>query len=298
MNTSVTRKIALCLVLLLPSLTFAHPGSGIAVDRSGNVYFIDTGAGVWKIDTRGQLTNLGGPRFHWMALDLDDRFANTKLPSGALGDVVRVGSKPGVLVSSDFPLAIGLDGNLYYSMYEPGAMKIYRLAPSGERSVLVNLPAKTVNGSPLENLKGLTVAPDGSLYFTENDAVRRVTMRGEISTVISKVHLEKCVKIPGMTGADNPLLRGLSVNAAGTIFVAADGCGSVLEISRAGKIIVRSTSESPWSPTATAFFGNDLYALEYLHTETETKTSRRDWVPRVRKITGPASKIIATVKRD
>ena len=61
----------------------AHPGSGIVVDRTGKVYFMDTGFGVWKIDLHGKLTRVGGPRFHWMAIDLDDRFAKVRLPSGS-----------------------------------------------------------------------------------------------------------------------------------------------------------------------------------------------------------------------
>jgi hypothetical protein len=35
--------------------TFAHPGAGIVVDRRGQVFFIDTGAGVWKIDLQGEV---------------------------------------------------------------------------------------------------------------------------------------------------------------------------------------------------------------------------------------------------
>jgi hypothetical protein len=107
----VSRTIAL-LAALLAAPALAHPGSGIAVDRQGQVYFLDTGSGPYKIDANGALVHLDGPRFHWLTLDSDDRFKNTTLPSGAAGEVTRVGTGPTLLVSSDFPLTIGGDGNL------------------------------------------------------------------------------------------------------------------------------------------------------------------------------------------
>src|SRR3981081_2161894 len=84
--------LVLAAVVLFPTSIMAHPGSGIVVDKHGEVYFIDTGAGVWKIDLQGKLTRLPGPRFHWMAIDYDDSFRTAKLPTGARGDVTRVGA--------------------------------------------------------------------------------------------------------------------------------------------------------------------------------------------------------------
>jgi hypothetical protein len=52
-------------------------------------------------------------------------------------------------------------------------------------------------------------------------------------------------------------------------------------------------TQSPWSPTAVALDGNDVYALEFLHT---TRDVRQDWLPRVRKIASDGtSRIVATV---
>jgi hypothetical protein len=54
--------------------------------------------------------------------------------------------------------------------------------------------------------------------------------------------------------------------------------------------------ESPWSPTAVALHGGDLYVLEYLHTAIE---DRRQWLPRVRRISPDGrTVIIATVSRQ
>jgi hypothetical protein len=48
---------------------FAHPGSGIVVDRLGQVYFVDTGQGVWRIGGTGEVSRHEGPAFHFMAGD-------------------------------------------------------------------------------------------------------------------------------------------------------------------------------------------------------------------------------------
>jgi sugar lactone lactonase YvrE len=140
----------------------------------------------------------------------------------------------------------------------------------------------------------MAAAPDGSLYYTENDAIRRISARGEVSTVAEHIVLSPCASVPG-SDANDPLLRGLTVDASGTIYAAASGCGSVLKITSTGQITTLLQLESPWSPTAVARHGRDLYVLEYLHTAVE---DRRLWLPRVRRISPDGkSVIIATISR-
>ena len=57
----------LVITCLVVTNSLAHPGSGIVVDRQGQVYFVDTGQGVWKLDTQGRLTPTRGS-----CLSLDD----------------------------------------------------------------------------------------------------------------------------------------------------------------------------------------------------------------------------------
>src|SRR5438034_1338595 len=58
--------LTLATAFLLSTSALPHPGSGIAVDRFGQVYFLDTGSGLWKIDTLGRLTKLSGLKNHWL----------------------------------------------------------------------------------------------------------------------------------------------------------------------------------------------------------------------------------------
>lgn len=296
LNRSCRRlALALAAACFLSTPAEAHPGSAILVDRHGQVYFVDTGSGVWKIDAPGKLTRIPGIAFHWMTIDADDRFGKLRLPSGPGWEFARAGANPTLLLSSDFPIAMGRDGNLYYPVLEQGSgLRILRLAPSGQTSVLASLPTAK-SKEPLRWINGLKAASDGSFYYSENNAIRRITASGRVSTVAAGIALSGCASIPGTEAHTLPYLRGLDVDARGTVYVAASGCGSVLKVAQDGKVTTLVQLQSPWSPTGVALSGGDLYVLEYLHTASD---NRREWLPRVRKIS-PDGKtaIIAAVDR-
>ncbi|MEO8042915.1 MAG: hypothetical protein ABI646_09920, partial [Acidobacteriota bacterium] len=120
--------IPIILASLLAMSAMAHPGSGILVDRLGQVYFIDTGSGLWKIDTRGAVSHLSPLRNHWLAMDPNDRFTQSHLPTDPGRDwvITAAGSNPTILISTDFPLMIGQDGNLYYPSARERNVRIMR----------------------------------------------------------------------------------------------------------------------------------------------------------------------------
>jgi len=287
--------LVLAVACLLSTAAAAHPGSGIVVDRLGQVYFVDMVSGVWKLDPRGALTHRPGPAFHWMALDADDRFRAAKLPSGSSWELARIGTNPTLLLASDFPIAMGQDANLYHPSQGGGTpLRLLKLLPSGRTSIQATLPARGAHG-PLLYLNGLAAGPDGSLYYTEDDAIRRVSREGRVSTVVEKIAVAGCRSIPGKSAQERPLLRGLDVDAGGTVYVTATGCFSVLKVTPAGKVSILPQVPSPWAPTGVALFGNDLYVLEFQNGDSD---DRREMVPRVRKI-APDGKtvILATVTR-
>jgi SMP-30/Gluconolactonase/LRE-like region len=290
LRTKCRRIVLMVAVMCLSTSVTAHPGSGIAVDRIGQVYFLDTGSGLWKIDAHGKLTHLSGTLFHWLALDVNNAFANTQLPSGAQGELLKVGTNPTVLISSDYPIAVGQDGNLYYPSGPIGGLRIMKMNPSGATSVLANLPG-TVKGESLPHIGGIAAGPNNSMYYTEDSAIRKITAQGRISTVAT---VRALVNGPSIPATDqHPYLRGLAVDARGDMYVADSGDARVLKITPDGKVTTVIQTQSPWSPTAVALFGSDVFVLEFLHTARDV---RRDWLPRVRKIASDGkSMIIATV---
>ncbi len=282
--------VVLLVAFILSTSTRAHPGAGIAVDRLGEVYFLDTGSGLWKIDTRGGLTHLSGTLFHWLALDENNRFANAQLASGALGEILKVGANPTVLLSSDYPIAIGRDGNLCYPSGRPGKLRMMKMMPDGTTSEIATLPA-TVKKEPLPYIGGLFTGPDGSLYYTEDTAIKRITPQGRIGTVATVPAPARAPSVPATN--QHPYLRGLAVDERGVMYVADTGDTRVLKITAGGEITTLVETQTPWAPTAVAVFGSDVYVLEFLHT---TREVRRDWLPRVRKIAANGkSTIIAAV---
>jgi len=289
-NTCVRLVLILAAICLLSLSASAHPGAGIAVDRAGQIYFLDTGSGLWKIDTAGKLTHLSRTLFHWLALDEDNRFANTQFQSGALGEIQRVGTSPTVLLSSDYPIAIGGDGNFYYPSGAAGNLKLMKLTPAGDRSLVMAFPA-TANGKPLPHIGGIIAGPNGSLLYSEDAAIRKIDRQGRVSTFIAVRAPARPPSIPAMN--EHPLLRGFALDDRGVMYVADTGDARVLKIVSSRNVTTILETESPWSPTAVAFFGNDIYVLEFLHT---VRDVRRDWLPRVWKISSNGqSSLIATL---
>ncbi|HKS23355.1 MAG TPA: hypothetical protein VJZ76_11185 [Thermoanaerobaculia bacterium] len=268
------------LLLFAAATASAHPGSSIAVSKTGAVYFVDTGAGVFAIDANGRMEKREGPAFHFFAFDPESRFRNTPWPYIPGAEFRAVG---GVVLSSDFPVTVGRDGRFYYpDGTDRKQIRMVGIDPTGARSVLATLPPVHRGSETVTWINGLAAGPDGSLYYTEDQAIRKIDPRGRVTTVAEIVSVPKCGRIPGLADYTAPYLRGLAVADDGTIYVAASACGALLRVDRAGRVTPVLWTSPPWSPTAVAVHGRDLYVLEYLHTAEE---NRREWIPRVRKVT-------------
>ncbi|HUR80847.1 MAG TPA: hypothetical protein VM733_08775 [Thermoanaerobaculia bacterium] len=242
------------LAMLAASSLLAHPGSGIAV-HEGRVYFVDTGGGVFVIDGN-RVTRVPGPAYHWLTLDPQGRFRNVRIPGGELDPAGPL------LMSSDVPVVVASDGEFYYASRN-------RLTDvEGVRALLPNV----------QWVNGLAAGANGSVYYTENAAVRRVDARGRITTVAERITVPGCVAIPG---TEKPYLRGLAVAPDGTVYVAASGCGALLRIDPRGRVAPYLRTSSPWAPTAVAVANGEVFVLEYSH---DAGDDRKRWIPRVRKI--------------
>ena len=271
----------LLLALATAPLLNAHPGAAIAVAGDGRVYFVDTGGGVYVIGRDRRVIRVEGPAFHWFAFDPQSRFRATRWPSMADAEFRSAGTNPTLILSSDFPVTIGTDGRFYFPE-RSGAdrVRIVGMQPSGARAVHATLPPVQSGGRAVAWLNGLTAGPRGTLYYTEDRAVKRIDPQGRVSTVAANVAVPNCTAIPG-TDVERPYLRGLAVAADGSVYVAASGCGALLKIDPKGKSSVILRTTAPWAPTDVAFANGEVYVLEYSHTASD---NRREWMPRVRKI--------------
>jgi sugar lactone lactonase YvrE len=279
-----------CLIVC-PVAMAARYGSGIVVDGSNDLFFADTGAGVWKIDGHGELSLIYKRRTEWIGMDSEGRFSNAQVDS--YRRITPKGASPSLLVSNDHPIAIS-QGNLYFASSKSGGpLHIMRIQPDGDSFVVAKVPDNPRDAEKLRRVNGIGLGPDGSIYISGNHTIRRVTREGAVSTVVGPLKkLDGCTKAAGSPKSWRPYLRGLAVDAGGTVYAAASGCGEVLKIAPDGAMTTVLKAESPWSPTGVAISGGDLYVLEYRHGDTVGQTS-----PRVRKLAADGKvTVVGTVK--
>lgn len=297
-NPSKVRRwlTVLALAAAIAAVAWAHPGTGIAIDSQGQIYFVDTGQGVWKLDRDGKLTLFHTLAYHWMALDEKGRFARSQalgnLDRGSFERITSAGAVPAFILSSDYPIAIADDGGLYYVLHNnKGKRELVRRMPDGTRSIVATLP-DAVSPEPMLWVNGIAAGPNGSVYVTDNDAILKID-RSEVSTFRDKIRAPDCTD--PLPDVHPPHLRGLAVAPDGTVYVAASGCRAVIAIPPTGAIRTVLKAENPWAPTGIALSGRDVYVLEYLHTRGD---DRKEWIPRVRKVDA-AGKVttLATIKR-
>ena len=104
-----------------------------------------------------------------MALDESGRLSGARLPAIPSAEIAIL-VKPTLLISSDFPVAVGTDGSLYYPEFGADErLRIIRYTPAGARSERAILPTRG-----LRWLNGLAAGLDGSLYYTEDKAVGKI----------------------------------------------------------------------------------------------------------------------------
>ena len=312
--------IAAANVALLPLVALAHPGSGIVVDAKGQVYFTDTGEGVWKIDADGKLVRMPGSAWHFMAGDLAGHFANSPNTFGEWFERASPrGSKPTLILCSDFPCTIAEDGNLYFANTlpffsdNPRPTLIVRRTQAGQQTVITvgegtqsQKASESDIGKPLlGHVTGLAASGDGSIYImqsppdSEAHAILKLNIDGDLTEFASNF-LNRDDGVELQTGVSKTYCRGLAVDEGEDVYVAVTGGRRIVKVSPQGEVSNVLQSEKPWSPTGVALLGDELYVLEYSDFPPGwNPDDRRGWAPRVRKVDREGKVItLATVARE
>jgi hypothetical protein len=275
------------LVVYLSTVSFtalAHPGSGIVVDREGNVYFTHSGRGCGKIDSQGRLTYVHNSKGgHWMCLDAKGTFSHVQ--PRYFDRITSAGAIPALIFADGgSPIAVPGDGNLYYvsngESLTPGGLQVTRMSADGVTSTFAPDLAKVTEKA---GITGLAPGPDGTICVALPNAILKVKTDGSFSTLANPVVVTDCDEDypDGNRNIPLPGLRGLAVDDHGTVFAAGTGCHRVLKITAEGKVETMLKSERPWSPTGVAVRGADVYVLEY----TNANGGPGDgWRPRIRKL--------------
>lgn len=128
----------------------------------------------------------------------------------------------------------------------------------------------------VNDVAGTALASDGSFYFRQGRAVRRIARDGRLTLV---------------AGSISPENFGIAVDGEGRLFVAELAARRVVGIDRSGRRTIAARSEKPWGPTGVACAGGALYLLEAsdYRPGADTRMRVRRLVP------GGAARTLATV---
>jgi hypothetical protein len=301
----MTRLLWLLVLALFTSSALAHPGSGIVVDQTGQVFFTDNGGDrglLWKIDTEGKLTRFHNAGWHWLALDEKGNYSAENLKKWwdqritmNFDRVPLPESRAALLQSNGAPFVVARDGHLYWAK---GNLEIARLSPAGKVSLLGDTLKDTTD--KLGGIKGLASGPDGAIYASCPNAIFKVYQDGKLEFVFYPITIgDADWDLPAGTPDEHKAyLRGLAVDAGGTMYAAASGARVVIKVASQGnlwKLDVVLKAEKPWSPTGVAVHGHDVYVLEYANANSD---NHDEWLPRVRKL-GRDGKVtvVATISK-
>ena len=309
-------SIKICFVILACALIVdAHPATGIVVDSMKNIYFSDLET-VWKIDPFGKLTVFRagerGRHVHELAVDKDDNiyggdvsYVSEKFVS-SVWKMTRNGDLTYLLdPTADPPRGMSLwfdaQGNMYWvdqNNHTKTRTLLLRREPNGTVSTLAGSAYGHADGIGTQarfgSVGGMTFGPDGSIYLTDNDSVRKITMDGTVTTLARELTVRTSKDHPTLFGGSYGSLAGLTVANDGTVFVADSGNRRVLRIAN-GKVDVVLRSEPPFFPTgAAATASGEVYVLEVGLTLPNISSG-----PRVRRLSADgAVAVVAMVGED
>jgi hypothetical protein len=268
------------------SVAAAHPASAIVVDNEGQVFFIDSGRAVMKIDRQGRLQAIHEIKDgHWMTLDAQGAFS--RAAPRYFRRITADGVKPALIYAGGgAPLVVNSDGNLYYASGDqddrPGGLALIKETPDGSRTKFSPALTKALHQID-DGVTGLASGPDGSLYVACWTAVFNVKMDGTVKRLAHPINVKDCDedKADHNPASRLPFLRGLAVGPDGTVYAAATSCHCVIKITIDGAVETVLKAARPWSPTGVAIHGRDLYVLEYTNAN---GPATEGWRPRVRKL--------------
>ncbi|HJX90070.1 MAG TPA: hypothetical protein VJ372_06205 [Pyrinomonadaceae bacterium] len=320
MNTRPSTRLAFQLLLLAVlnfahQSAFAHPPTGIVVNRQGIIYFTDLET-VWKVDINGSLTvfraGVTGRHVHELALDKDDNLLGADFShedSKWISDVWRM--KPnGELTyllepTSNPPRAFSMWaddlGNMYFVEQDNHLKKqklLLRRTPDDQVTTLAGSTYGSRDGkgdaASFGSVGGMFITSSGQVYLTDGTSLRKVSTAGVVTTIATDLNKRTAEDVPPLFGKNDGILTGLSVDKDNNVYVADAGNQRLLRVAPSGKFDVVYRGESPYYPNGVAVApSGDLYVLEVGFKPPST------WLPaRVRKMTPEGKNAIVAVSGD
>jgi len=263
----------------------------LLVSRGGNVLYASNGQ-VYSIDTQLQRIVRLQRQEAIARLQVDDhhnivgrglaydtkldlyRPAVWQLADGGDGAAPAPAGRP---QADDFTYSDVADaaGNLYFWQHDAkrGTSRIVMRARGGGIRLVAGQSLGFADGSAaaarLGRIGSMTVGPDGVLYFTDDQSVRKVDAAGRVTTIARGGLLALgSGRIEG-----NPLCS-LTLAADGSLFVCDRVTRRILRVTLDGAVTSYAYNTDEWTPVSTSWTAGSLYVLEVR--ETTTRTVRYD----------------------
>ncbi len=119
----------------------------------------------------------------------------------------------------------------------------------------------TIAGAKFQDVRWMTVTPDGTVYLIDLYDLTRLTPDGAVRTVargLASWNLNR------LAGPDRHAVMGLWTDALGNVYAAVAANGAMKRIAADGSVRVVARSRTPWSPSGGFVAPNgDLWVLEY-----------------------------------
>lgn len=240
------------------------------MDRAGNVYYSDLER-VWVISPAGRKTvavanvhthelgldaagNLYGEHL-WYEGDATKQWGHRvwrRAPDGRVTDVIP--ARRGFPAGYGFPR--DAEGASYW-VDRGRHVRFLKKTLSGAASTIADC-------RECRDVRWITAAPDGTVYFYDSGALREVSAAGRIRTIAAGLGRRAWTQ-PQVNEPHR--VMGLWTDGGGNVYAALYGSREVLRVSPDGRKEVVATSRLPWSPTGGLVAGNgDLWILECSYT--------------------------------
>lgn len=109
----------------------------------------------------------------------------------------------------------------------------------------------------ISQVGSMTIAPDGCLYFSDHQSVRKVDPQRNVTTVASGGLLAL-----GSGRSANNHLGAIAVDDSGVIYVADRSTQRIFRVSASGEVVTLTYNIDEWIPAGVAWSAGALYVLE------------------------------------
>ena len=274
--------LALCMVGLVllggVSPAAAHPGWGIVVDSNGHIFFTDIGnLTIWELRPDGSLhAAVTGVWTHHLFLDSQDNlYYEREEYRGNVGPYNSFwrrspSGEQTLLIAPTLNreeyggeyTVVDADGAIYFV----GEHRIIKRTPEGDRIPLAGGSSSGQDDGQgdqarFSRISGMALGPDSALYVIDDDALRKVTLDGVVTTVARGLRTDPPDDPFFPDGSFNQFWD-LFLDAEGAAYLAYHGNRRLLKVSPEGTLSEVYHAAPPWSPIGVTVADSVVYILE------------------------------------